>query len=267
VNVQTLPASNEAFANRVAELRKKAGLTQEQLADKLGLTYQAVSKWENALSCPDILLLPDLASLLGVSIDALLGNGSKGPAAASLLKPAEIPVQAEFDWPDDETLRMLVFKGRHLLAHTNGSVSSLTFDLEGTALNVICEGSLNCGDIEGEARAGGALCCGDIAGNAQANGNIECGDIEGDAKAAGYIECGDIEGGVKAGGSISCGDIEGSVHTAGSVTCGDVGGDVQTAGNVTCGDIGGNATAGTGISCGDIGGDATISPNIHHRNN
>ena len=39
-------------------LRRRAGLTQEQFAEKLGLSFQAVSKWENGLSCPDIALLP-----------------------------------------------------------------------------------------------------------------------------------------------------------------------------------------------------------------
>ena len=44
-------------------------MTQEQLAGKLGLTFQAVSKWETGLSCPDIALLPQLAEIFGVTVD------------------------------------------------------------------------------------------------------------------------------------------------------------------------------------------------------
>lgn len=61
------------FAHNVARLRKKLGLTQEALAGKLNLSFQAVSKWENAQSSPDISLLPDLACALETDIDSLLG--------------------------------------------------------------------------------------------------------------------------------------------------------------------------------------------------
>ena len=53
--------SENLLAGRIAQLRKEAGMTQEQLGNALGLTYQSVSKWENGLSCPDVQLLPQLA--------------------------------------------------------------------------------------------------------------------------------------------------------------------------------------------------------------
>ena len=56
---------------KIKHLRCKAGLTQEQLAEKLGLSGQSVSKWENAVAMPDITLLPKLAEEFGVSIDEL----------------------------------------------------------------------------------------------------------------------------------------------------------------------------------------------------
>lgn len=61
------------MGKRIAALRKQAGLTQEQLAEQLGVTAQAVSKWENDVSCPDISLLPKISQILGVSTDELLG--------------------------------------------------------------------------------------------------------------------------------------------------------------------------------------------------
>jgi|P827metagenome_2_1110787.scaffolds.fasta_scaffold04254_2 Predicted transcriptional regulators len=57
----------------IAALRKKKGLTQEELAQVFGVTNQAVSKWESSQSCPDVALLPEIAAFFGVSVDALMG--------------------------------------------------------------------------------------------------------------------------------------------------------------------------------------------------
>ena len=51
------------LATNIQTYRKKSGMTQEELANKLGVSFQAVSKWENAKSLPDILFLPVLADL------------------------------------------------------------------------------------------------------------------------------------------------------------------------------------------------------------
>ena len=65
------------LGKKIRQLRYKAGLTQEQLADKLGVGPQAVSKWENAASMPDITALPLLAETFGVSIDDLFDLSSE----------------------------------------------------------------------------------------------------------------------------------------------------------------------------------------------
>lgn len=62
------------LGKRIATLRKGKGLKQEELATALEVSSQAVSKWENDQCCPDISLLPKLAKLLGVSVDALLSG-------------------------------------------------------------------------------------------------------------------------------------------------------------------------------------------------
>ena len=63
----------ETLGKRIAANRKRLGITQDRLADQLGVTAQAVSKWENDQSCPDITMLPKLAGVFGMSTDALLG--------------------------------------------------------------------------------------------------------------------------------------------------------------------------------------------------
>lgn len=60
------------LGQRIAVLRRQKDMTQEALADALGVSPQAVSKWENDASCPDIMLLPKLAKMLDVTVDTLL---------------------------------------------------------------------------------------------------------------------------------------------------------------------------------------------------
>lgn len=61
----------------IKALRKEHKLTQEQLAEKIGISFQAVSKWENGVALPDITLLPKLAQLFDISIDKLFAYSTK----------------------------------------------------------------------------------------------------------------------------------------------------------------------------------------------
>ncbi|MBR6526056.1 MAG: helix-turn-helix transcriptional regulator [Clostridia bacterium] len=92
----------ETLGARISNLRKEKKLTQEALAEKLNVSPQAISKWENDQSCPDIMLLPTLAQLLGVSTDVLL-SGEKKPAM-QVLPPEE---RKKFE---DMQLRIYVFE-------------------------------------------------------------------------------------------------------------------------------------------------------------
>ncbi len=67
---------NETIGNRISRLRKENGMSQEALAEKIGVSSQAVSKWENDQSCPDISVLPQLAKLLDITVDELLTGNS-----------------------------------------------------------------------------------------------------------------------------------------------------------------------------------------------
>ena len=61
------------IGENISRFRRRKGLTQEELASKVGVTYQAVSKWENGISAPDISLIPKIACILNISIDSLMG--------------------------------------------------------------------------------------------------------------------------------------------------------------------------------------------------
>ena len=88
------------LGNRISQLRKEKGLTQEELAQHLDVSPQAVSKWENDLTCPDISSLPKLTQILGVSVDTLL-SGKAEPVAQI------VPVEQRKDIKD-MMLRIMV---------------------------------------------------------------------------------------------------------------------------------------------------------------
>ena len=66
----------KTIGKRIADLRKKSGMTQAELAGKLNVTDKAVSKWERDISCPDISLLPKIAALFSISLDELMQGAS-----------------------------------------------------------------------------------------------------------------------------------------------------------------------------------------------
>ena len=68
----------QTLGKRIMENRKRLNLTQDKLAEKLDVTAQAVSKWENDQSYPDITMIPKLAEIFGISTDELLGLRSSG---------------------------------------------------------------------------------------------------------------------------------------------------------------------------------------------
>lgn len=74
------------LGTRLQELRKQKGLTQEQLAEKLNVTNQSVSKWEKDINAPDISLLIELADLYETTVDYLLGRGEKAPVVTTTKK-------------------------------------------------------------------------------------------------------------------------------------------------------------------------------------
>ena len=88
------------LGKRIAELRRGKNITQEEMAERLNVTAQAVSKWENDISCPDIMLLPKIADMLFVSVDDLLSGAPK--------KNVEVVPKDKRKNPDDLMFRIYV---------------------------------------------------------------------------------------------------------------------------------------------------------------
>ena len=67
----------QKIGRQIAALRKSKGLTQNELGERLGVSFQAVSKWERCETLPDISILPDLAKVLETTADFILCGGEK----------------------------------------------------------------------------------------------------------------------------------------------------------------------------------------------
>lgn len=85
-----------SIGKRISSLRKERGITQMGLADKLGISFQAVSNWERGNTMPDISKLPELSEILGVTIEELLGDERKGKIVEEIAK-GETPQDVQAD--------------------------------------------------------------------------------------------------------------------------------------------------------------------------
>lgn len=203
--------TNIVLAANIQKYRKKCGLTQEELAKQLGITFQAVSKWENAKTAPDISFLPTMADLFGCHIDELFSREVKSEIHYDLC--------SEFPWYDDNIIRGVVCLGRKILQVTDELTEKFTFEVIGGAKSVQSECSITIsGSVFGGCNAGGEITVGghlsgdcnggaDIICGGNFSGNINCG---GTVKVTGYVEAEKIKGNVICN-SLECERIEGDV--------------------------------------------------------
>ena len=158
------------IGNNIKQLRQKNNLTQDQVAEKIGVSYQAVSKWENNANTPDIALLPQIANLFGVSIDALFSDdltacselqsfmkddnvirvvqirGTKVLKVSSTFSPDEPPIEIAF--PHDCNDRTQYFKVE-IYGHVI-SDSSINGD-------VVCHQTIKSSTINGDVKSEGNI--------------------------------------------------------------------------------------------------------------
>ena len=198
------------FAEIIVRSRKALGLTQEGLAQKLGVTNQAVSKWESGQSCPDLALLPRIADLFGITIDELFGREPK---------VVSFPAQPPFPWPDDGVLRVLLYAGHTRVYGPVEGADEIHFCYEGPALNIESAVSVYCDDVMGNVTAGHSVNCDDVYGSVSAQGSVNCDDVKGDIRAGGNVTCDCAEGDVHAGGNVQVDEASGDIHARGSVYC------------------------------------------------
>lgn len=165
------------IGGNIKQLRQRLNLTQEQVAMKLGVSYQAVSKWENNANTPDIALLPKIAELFGVSIDALFtGDIEDCPDIRALMK-------------DDDVIRVVQIRGRKVLKVSstfspdeppieiafphdcNNRTQYFKVEIYG---HVVADGSIN-----GDVICHQSIISGTINGDVRSDGNIDVKQLNG----------------------------------------------------------------------------------------
>ena len=221
------------MGNRISEYRKKLGLTQDALAQKLNVSNQAVSKWESDQCCPDIQLLPRLADEFAITLDELFGRSK--PVEEAPCKIGDLP------WKDDEVLRVVMYLGHRLVASCeNKEGLSIGYPQQVEAVRSVA--SVQCGDVGKDVCCAGSVTCGEV------GGNVSCGDVQGNVNAGGYVKCGDVYGNVDTGTDVRCGNVYGDVDAGFSVNCGDVAGSVDAGKDVKCGKVEGGVDAGGSVT-------------------
>ena len=121
----------------IAYRRKLNSMTQEELARKLNVSAQAVSKWEQQLSSPDISLLPVIADAFDISIDSLFGK--------TVITEPVFELVSNVPWEDDGKIRFAVFHGKKLMHQSENELSdgkntiNLHFDYGKYRINGICK--------------------------------------------------------------------------------------------------------------------------------
>ena len=176
------------IGENIRALRKARGFTQEQLADMLGISFQAVSKWENNANTPDISLLPMIAKALGTSIDQLFSENNPGSwEGAEMIK-------------NDDVIRIVQLQGHRILKAMPISQKNASFSI---AFPRECNQETQYFKVE---VFGHVIADGSINGDVICHGNIDCSDINssGPIQVSGNLSTNRINA---MGGKLICGSI------------------------------------------------------------
>lgn len=193
--------------SNIKYLRQKNRVTQEQLAERLGVSYQAVSKWETNANTPDISLLPLIASFFNVSIDMLFSDDISA-------------CHADFqEIKDDDAIRIVQMKGNKILKVTP------VFSSDNPPIEIAFPH--NCNDRTQYFKVevfGHVISDSSINGDVVCHQSIECSTINGDIQSQGDVKAHEIHA-----NKLICKDIVGCYH----LQCANM----ECAGNVHSADL------------------------------
>lgn len=197
------------FAEKIRNCRMKKGLSQEQLAQQLDVSNQAVSKWECAISYPDIELLIKIADFFEITMDELLREDAGQTVQLKGL-------------PDDDVIRIVQCRGRQVVSFENIE-KPLLLKLDDAAMKGLSDTKEIDIIIKGKARIEGNLY-----GNVTAENGLNCGNVHSGQSI--YVN-----------GGLNCGNVSSGqeIHVNGAVNSGNLnsGQEIQIAGKTNCGNI------------------------------
>lgn len=247
------------LGKNIAFYRKNKNMTQDALARALGISNQAVSKWETEQSCPDMELLPKIADIFMVTLDELFERSGVAQKESKNLTVESLP------WEDDEQLRAVLFIGRKMVQtsefreNSNHVCKSITFNYEGPARNIESYFNVSCRAVAGNVKADASVECGAVAGCVTAGTHVNCGDVGQSITAGAHVNCGEVGEGIVAGAHVNCGNVGAGIIAGANVECGNVIGDVSAGRDINCGNIQGDVQKCRDIECDNVGGTVYIN--------
>ena len=228
---------NELLAKNILFLRKEQCMTQDELASVCNVSFQAISKWENNLTSPDISLLPVIAKTFNISIDDLFN------VDLSLREKNE----------NNDNIRVLVYQGNKQILSKNPLFDKIEILLDGKIQNLYSYGDLHFKgkvdvkeklEVQGDftvdnASCGGVSVRGEIHANRLSTGGLSCHDIKADQISTGGLSANDITATKLSTGGLSCkNDINAdSIKCEGDLRCD---GDITVKGSLIAKNIKGN---------------------------
>lgn len=218
------------IGENIKQLRKNMNIGQDVLANTVGVSVQAVSKWETGQSLPDVGIIPDIAAFFGVSIDSLFFG-----------EDADCTKSDKLSLPDDDKLYIFQVRNSEILDREkwerDSHIKLAVENFKGT-LNAEIWGSA---DIKG-----------DVGGNVNADSDVACQNVGGSVNAGNGVACGNVGGGINCGDSVNCGNVSGGINAGDDVNCGNISGGINAGNDVNCGNISGSVSANNSIRCGEI---------------
>ena len=217
-----------SLGKTIQTLRKDNNLTHNELAEKLFVSYQAVSQWENGNTNPDITIIPNIADVFGITIDELFGRSKPEP-----IKEECSNEKINIHNFNKNTLNILLVEGNKLQKVIDYKeflkrYEDININVTGEIKDVYSHFSVNVdGDISGSVYAGDGVNSGNISGSVTAGDGVNCGNIGGSLSAGDSINCGNVHGSVSAGDSVNCGNVDGAVSAGDSINCNDINGNVK----------------------------------------
>ena len=221
------------IGQRIAELRKNKGLTQAELADRIGVSHQAVSQWERSETLPDILTLPALAEIFGESVSAIMGmEDVKANNAENVISDEDKDEEAAETTDEDKDSGEPEITAEYTERSTEDDSGNVNIDGDGAKLDltkdeyevVVMKNGERVtsfignpdkfmtvvikGDVYSLDSNLGVTVEGNVHGNATSGfGMTISGCVGGDVRSGFETKCGDVAGNVKAGFNVNCGQV------------------------------------------------------------
>ncbi|MBO5373959.1 MAG: helix-turn-helix domain-containing protein [Clostridia bacterium] len=214
------------FGSNFRELRRGFGLSQEEISERLGVTSQAISKWECERSYPDLDMLIHIAHFFDVSLDALLTGNEKFKGAYAVSENARELIGL----PDDDLIRVVLCKGKYILKTQEGcNAIKMPLVIDGEIDKIEIRGSADIsGNVYGSVSTGTSLSCGAIEGSATVGTSVDSNSIIGDVVCGGSLRSTGIEGDVVCGGSLWAEAINGHIQSCtGDINAEVINGDIK----------------------------------------